>query len=260
MIKYALPKYRERGEKLSTAFSELWSIFIAAATDPAARGIICVLDALDECNNLELSILIDCLVDFCLRHETSASCVKFLVTSRLYFKIRQGFDKLLEISNNIELAGNNESTTIQKEIDLVIKHRVAKLKQEIRLTQVVCDYLEKRLLKTEHRTYLWLHLLWSIIRKRLSGTKSEMDQLIDNLPDDIQGFYETLLQKSPDPEFARKVLQIVLVASRPLTLTEIDVALHVHEQTSSYASLELEGPFRLQETLPSRCGLIVSII
>ena len=71
-----------------------------------------------------------------------------------YFKIRQGFDKVLESSNNIELAGNDESALIKKEIDLVIKHQVANLKREIRFTQKISDYLEKRLLETEHRIYL----------------------------------------------------------------------------------------------------------
>ena len=262
LIRHALPKYKEKGATLSTTFPELWSIFIAAATDPTTGNIICVLDALDECNDQEQPRLLERLEDFCLgpRTSSSASRLKFLVTSRPYFEIRRRFDRVLKASNNIELAGNDESASIKKEIDLVIKHQVAKLKQEIRLAPKVSEHLEKRLLETEHRTYLWLHLLWNIVRKNLSGTNFEMDRLIDNLPDDIKGFYEVLLQKCPDPVFARKVLQIVLVAARPLTLTEIDVALNVNEQTSSYATLEQEGPSRLQETLPSRCGLTISII
>ena len=262
LIRYAMPKYGEKGALLSTSFLDLWSIFISAATDPTAGDIVCVLDALDECNEQEQLRLMECLEGFCLRPRTpsSASRLKILVTSRPYFKIRQQFDKLLEVPNNIELAGNDESANIKKEIDLVIKDEVARLKRKIRLAPTVSNHLEKRLLATEHRTYLWLRLLWSIIEKSLSGTKAEMDRLIDDLPDDIQGSYEALLQKCLDPEFARKVLQIVLVAGRPLTLTEIDVALHTNGQTLSYADLELEGSDRLQETLPSRCGLMVSII
>jgi len=262
LIQYALPKYKEKGAALFTIFPELWSIFIAAASDPTAGNIICVLDALDECNDQEQPRLLERLEDFCLgpRTSSSASRLKFLVTSRPYFEIRRRFDRVLEASNNIELAGNNESASIKKEIDLVIKHQVANLKREIRLTQRVSDHLEKRLLETEHRTYLWLHLLWNIIRKNLPGKNFEMDRLIDNLPDDIQGSYKVLLQKCPDPDFARKVLQIVLVAARPLTLTEIDVALSINDQTSSYADLELEEDDRLQETLPSRCGLMISVV
>ncbi|KAI4157299.1 MAG: hypothetical protein LQ342_008396 [Letrouitia transgressa] len=170
------------------------------------------------------------------------------------------FDALDESSNNIELAGNDESASIKKEIDYVIEYKVTSLKREDRLSQEVIDYLKKRLSEIEHRTYLWLHLLWKIIQKTLSGIKSELDRLIDNLPNDIQESYEILLEKSPDRHFTKKVLQIVLTAARPLTLVEIDVALHINEKTLSYTKLELEGPDRLRETLLSRCGLIVSII
>jgi len=262
LIRHALPSYIEIGAALSTTFSKLWSIFIVAATDPLAGDVICVLDALDECNEQEQQRLIKALENFCLHQRTlfSASRLKFLIISRPYFEIRREFDELLKASNNIELAGNDESASIKKEIDLVIKDRVAHLAQENRLAKKVKDHLEKRLLETEHRTYLWLRLLWEIIRKKLTGTIIEMNELIDNLPTGILDAYETLLQKCPEPLFARKVLQIVLVAGRPLTLNEMDVALNVNEQTSSYINLELEGPSRLQETLPSRCGLIVSII
>ncbi len=264
MIRYALPSYREVGAALSTIFPKLWSIFTAAATDPLAGNVICVLDALDECDEQGQLELIKALEDFYLhkRLSSSASNLKLLVTSRPYFQIRREFDKLLHASENIELAGNDESTSIKKEIDLVINHNVAKLAWENRLAKNVSDHLKKRLLETENRTYLWLRLIWEIIKKSLSGTIREMNELIDNLPSDIQDSYETLLRRCPNHRFAKKVLQIVLVAGRPLTLDEIDLAIGVNEQISSYADLEseLEGPSRLRETLPSRCGLMVSII
>ncbi|KAL9100922.1 MAG: hypothetical protein Q9163_003758 [Psora crenata] len=262
LIRYALPSYRDIGEALSTTFLRLWSIFTEAATDPLAGDVICVLDALDECDEQERLELIKALEDFCLPHQSlfSASRLKFLLTSRPYFPIRREFDKLLQASENIELAGEDESASIKIEIDLVIKHNVAKLARENRLTGRVSDHLEKRLLKTENRTYLWLRLIWEIIKKDMSGTITEMNEVIDNLPSGIQDSYEALLQRCPNRLFAKKVLQIVLVAWRPLTLEEIDVAMGVNEQTSSYADLELEGSSRLQETLPSRCGLMVSII
>ena len=265
MIRHALPTYRKIGKALSTIFPKLWSIFITAITDPSVGDITCVLDALDECNEQQ-HLLIEALKDFYLspRNSSSTSRLKFLITSRPYYDIRRGFDGLLKASNNIELAGNDESESIKKEIDLVIKCRVKKLGREIQLTAKVTDYLEKRLLEIEHRTYLWLHLVWEIMRKNLSGTKYELDRTIDDLPDDIQSSYGVLLQKCPQPDFARTVLHLVLIAARPLTLSEMGfaLALSVDKETSSYTDLdlELETSSRLQETLPSRCGLMVSII
>ncbi len=262
MIRHALPSYHEIGAALSTTLPKLWSIFIAAATDLLVGDVDCVLDALDECNEQEQQWLIKALKDFCLHQRTlvSASRLKFLITSRPYFEIRREFDEILKASNNIELAGNDESASIKKEIDLVIKHRVTELAQENRLPQKVRDHLERRLLETEHRTYLWLRLLWEIVRKQLTGTITEMNELIDHLPASIQESYEILLQRCPDSLFARKVLRVVLVARRPLTLDEMDVTLKVSEKTSSYPDLELEGASRIRETLPSRCGLMLSIV
>ena len=87
-----------------------------------------------------------------------------------------------------------------------------------------------------------------------------MNQLIDKLPAGIQDAYKILFQRCPEPSFVRKVLQIVLVASRPLTVEEMDVALNINEYTSSYDDLELEGSPRLEEMLPTRYSLIISII
>ncbi|KAL9632949.1 MAG: hypothetical protein Q9164_004994 [Protoblastenia rupestris] len=259
LIRYALPSYREIGTALSTTFPKLWSIFTEAAVDQSAGDIVCVFDALDECDEHEQPVFIKALEDFYL-HRPSTSRVKFLLTSRPYFAIRREFDEILNASENIELVGNDESASIKEEIDIVIRHRVASIAKENRLAREVRDHLEKRLLETEHRTYLWLRLLWEIIRKNLSGTITRMNELIDKLPASIQDAYEILLQRCPDPLFARKVLQIVLVAGRPLTLDEMDFALNINERTLSYADLELEGMARLQETLSSRCGLMISIV
>ena len=207
LIRHALPSYRVFGEALSTMFPKLWSIFKAATTDPLAGNVVCVLDALDECNEQEQLQLIKALEDFCLqRSSLSVSNLKLLVTSRPYFQIRREFDRLLQASDNIELAGNDESASIKKEIDYVIIHKVGELTSENILAESVSSHLEKRLLEIENRTYLWLRLIWEIIKDSLSGTIREMNELIDNLPSGIQRSYETLLQRCPDRLFAKKVL------------------------------------------------------
>ena len=51
-----------------------------------------------------------------------------------------------------------------------------------------------------------------------------------------------------------------MIAYRPLTLDKNDFALSAGKHTLSYANLKLEGSSRLQETLPSRCAFMVSVI
>lgn len=230
LIRHALPSYRKLRKALSTTFPDLWSIFTAAVTDPKAGNTICVLDALDECDEQELPALINALEQFCLHQQfsSSASNLKLLITSRPYFQIRREFDTLLQASDNIELAGNDESASIKEEIDRVIILEVANLARKNRLDERVSVHLKERLLNAENRTYLWLQLIWQLIEKNLSGKITKVNRLIDNLPSDIKDSYETLLQRCPDHIFARKALQIVSIAERRLTLDEIDIAISVN--------------------------------
>lgn len=84
-------------------------------------------------------------------------------------------------------------------------------------------------MKTENRIYLWLRLIWGIIKESLSDIIREMNELIDNLSSGIQDSYKALLQRCPNRPYAKKVLQIVLMTDRPLTLNEFDLAIEVNE-------------------------------
>lgn len=49
LIQHAIPDYKSGGDKLPTSFHKLWTILTKAATDPKAGEVVCILDALDEC-------------------------------------------------------------------------------------------------------------------------------------------------------------------------------------------------------------------
>jgi hypothetical protein len=52
LIRHAIPAYQSQGTNLPQNFHELWRILIKAATDPKAGEVVCILDALDECEEL----------------------------------------------------------------------------------------------------------------------------------------------------------------------------------------------------------------
>ena len=98
LIRHALFKYKKKSATLFTTFSELWFIFIAAVIDSIAENIICVLDALNECNDEKQSKLLERLKNFCFDSRTLFFTfrLKFLIINRPYFKIRLKFDKVLK--------------------------------------------------------------------------------------------------------------------------------------------------------------------
>jgi ferritin-like protein len=260
--KHAVPAIRKCGEALKGNSEELWRIFISAATDPSAGTVICILDALDECQVADRNKLINRLEDFYGRYVDEPkreSRLKFLVTSRPYSDIEYGFSKLTRDIPTIRLAGENESETISQEIRIVIEAKVTEIAERCRLSNHLRSALRERLCEIPNRTYLWLYLTLDEVKSRISKgkTESKLLNLINTLPRTVEDAYEKILANC-DQEEARKILHILIAARRPLTVNELDVALEVEPDSMSW---ELERQYDdRKESIRENCGLFVSIV
>jgi ankyrin repeat protein len=261
--KYAVPAIKENGEQLKTEFEELWRLLMATATDLEGSKIICVLDALDECQQDDRDKLIRKLEEFykaSTGHSRTGPSLKFLVTSRPYRQIELRFFTLMKCVPTIRLAGEEELDAISGEINIVIKAKVQQIGEELGLSETVQSSLEKRLSEISHRTYLWLRLIWDELRNALSKTEKKLLKVIDELPTTVEEAYEMLLQKCAKKEEARKILHIIVAAYRPLTLREMDVVLEIQGQSRSYEQLDLEEEKTRKAQIRNTCGLFVSIV
>jgi hypothetical protein len=79
------------------------------------------------------------------------------------------------------------------------------------------------------------------------------------LPKSVYQAYEQILSKSKDRRTVKKVLAIILAATRPLTLEEMSVAMEVDESTKLIDDLDLEQENNFKSRLRLWCGLFVSI-
>lgn len=264
LLRHSLPEFRQNGDKLPGLFDRLWSIFTSIAADPEAGKIICVLDALDECRASDRVNLVDKLNQL-YQHTTESgkkSTLKFLITSRPYRTIESDFDP-----STIRLAGEEESESIRREIDLVIKDKVPTIASKLRVKNQAWfqPYLEQKLTSIPHRTYLWLHLILEVItlrqdQLRAGVTKKNLEAVIDSLPETVEDAYTDILEKSPDKDGAKKLLHIVVAAQRPLTLEEMNIAMNVKDGSRSYDDLDLEPDENFSTTIRDYCGLFVSIV
>ena len=262
LVKHALPRFRRLGKTIGgSSFSDLWSLFMAMVRDSDAGDVICLFDALDECEENGCKQLLASIQAFCASEEQKPSCqLRFLITSRPYLDLKVAFANVIATAVGIRLDGTLESNQIKQEIDLVIKHRVRELGKSIGLQSKVQDYLLKTLLEMENRTYMWLRLVFDSLPRTWPKTVKHMKRIISELPAGISAAYESLLAKCGDAVYARKVLNAVLTAYQPLTLRELDVSIWVSDKTRSYSDLELEDPSSLLETLPGRCGLMITVV
>ncbi|KAL9133666.1 MAG: hypothetical protein Q9175_005155 [Cornicularia normoerica] len=265
LITHALSSYRSYGEKLRDAFSELWGILIKSAEDSEAGEIICVLDALDECEENARNQLIKQLVHFFSQEESCQNPslkLKFLVTSRPYDDLEHNFQRLSGVSTYVHFDGDDKSQRIGQDINLVI---------DAKIPHIMGDFndedrkrISNRLKEMDNHTYLWLFLTIDIIEKSPSNFRktSSIDSLLSDLPSKVSDAYERILDRSTNEVNARILLQLIVSATRPLSLQEANVALTIatrKESCRSQGALELWSLQDFKSTVQNMCGLFVSV-
>ena len=247
--------YQRNGSTLMLSFSWLWALFMELTEDKQAGEVLCVLDALDECRLEERQILIDHLNEFYLSKEQSKRKLRFLITSRPYLDIEERFDKII-----LRLAAEEESEIISQEIDLVIRASVARIAIRKQLDQNTQTLLENRLLETQNRTYLWLHLAIDCIEKASGvGTPRRMAKLIDAIPNSVYQAYESILSRSTDRAEAVELLHIVVAAMRPLSLREMNMALNLKSGQVSVDEIDLYPEAHFERHIRNLCGLFINV-
>ncbi|KFY29287.1 hypothetical protein V493_02440 [Pseudogymnoascus sp. VKM F-4281 (FW-2241)] len=251
-------------ERLKTSVDLLWQVLITAAEDTRAGEIVCILDALDECRHSELGHLLEKLCSFYDERSRTSSgmALKFLVTSRPLQHIEAGFKDLSRKIPAIRLAGEEHTTEILYETGLVIEHEIEEIQQEFPMNSITVGILRDEFTKVENRTYLWLMLIFDLIRQDLQSvmTSTEREKLFHTIPKSVDTAYTAILNKSTNKDRARKLLNIVCAATEPLSLKEITTALLIQENNEKYDDLEMPPDGFSKTYIRNLCGLFVSVI
>ncbi|RFN44913.1 ankyrin repeat domain-containing protein [Fusarium flagelliforme] len=241
LIEHAMLQYHQNGQYLTKSEDSLWEILKNTVKDPRAGSIIIVLDALDECANSEF--------------------VDLMRNLQGQFRSDDpGFQNILDIFPNIHVPGEEESEAISQEVNCVIKRRIDQLTIERRLSSKIKSSLEQRLQNTSHRTYLWVYLVFDYLAQgSFKKTPSGIMSAIESLPKSVNEAYEQILNRSNEDPMVRKVLCIILAASRPLTISEMNAAVNVDDAVTSLDDLDLEDDLDFKKRLRSWCGLFISV-
>ncbi|CAG7566001.1 unnamed protein product [Fusarium equiseti] len=260
LIEHAMLQYRKNGQHLTKSEDSLWKILKNAVQDPKAGSIIIVLDALDECANSEFGDLMRNLQGQFLSDDPGYGKLRYLLTCRPYDQILSRFQVLLDVFPNIHIPGEEESEAISQEVNCVIKRRIDQLTIERRLSSKIKSSLEQRLQDTSHRTYLWVYLVFDYLAEgSFKKTPRGIMSAIESLPQSVNEAYEQILNRTNEDPMVRKVLCIILAASRPLTISEMNAAVNVDDAVTSLDDLDLEDDLDFKKRLRSWCGLFVSV-
>jgi ankyrin repeat protein len=260
LIQHAMKQYEKDGKKLVNSTTSLWTILGDAVQDSQAGPVVIVLDALDEYAESEFEDLMRNIESQARGSQPSNSRLRYLLTSRPYEQIVAKFRGLLKSFPRIHIPGEEESEAISQEVNLVIRYRVELLAGEKRLPDEVRDDLVTHLTSTEHRTYLWVHLVFDYLKTEVfKKTRKGFEEATKSLPKSVNQAYEQILAKSRDQMVVRRALAIIIAANRPLTLSELNLALEIEETTRSLQDIDLEREDDFKSRLRSWCGLFVSV-
>lgn len=260
LLVHAMKQYDKDGAGLVNSTSSLWTVFGNAVQDANAGSITIVLDALDECAESEVKDLMRYMETLIRNSESSDAKLKLFMTSRPYEHVVLEIHSLSEVFPRIRIPGEDESEAISQEVNCVIRYRVDRFAKEKRLSDEIKTCLENWLLKIEHRTYLWVYLVFDYLNSfHFKRTPMGMASAFQTLPKSVDQAYEQILNKSKDRSVVQKILAIILAANRPLTLSEMSIAMEVDESTKSIDELDLEQEHDFKLRLRSWCGLFVSI-
>ena len=260
LIKYALEQQKQDGKGLINSTDSLWKVLRNTVQDPQAGRIIVVLDALDECAELEFADLVQNVNRQFLEGRSVYSRLKYLLTSRPYSQIVTRFHELLEAFPNIHIPGEDASEAISQEVNCVVTHQVNLLSKVKGLTHATRQKLEEELHRATHRTYLWVYLVFDYLDKEdFKMTPKGVKSAVATLPKGVNDAYEKILSRSKNDPMVRKALSIILVASRPLTLEELNIAVNLDDNSRSFGDLDLEDGRSFEKRLRSWCGLFISV-
>ncbi|RDW71054.1 vegetative incompatibility protein HET-E-1 [Coleophoma cylindrospora] len=225
LISYIQKKYDHSGKGLfedTNAWFALSEIFTDILRDPVLDGTYLIIDGLDECVT-GLPQLLDLIV------QTSSVPfrVKWVVSSRNWPDIGE---RLMNASQNLSLELNAES--VSAAVNIFIRHKVLDLARRKKYNNRIRDAVLNHLSLNADGTFLWVALVCQDLEKI---SKLVILTRIHDFPPGLDALYERMMKQirdSSNNDLCYRILALIAMVYRPLTLTELASLVNIHEDMS----------------------------
>ncbi|KAL1841792.1 hypothetical protein VTJ49DRAFT_6545 [Mycothermus thermophilus] len=218
------PRIASFGDTVYESPALLWDIFFDMTQDPTLGPLVCVLDALDECDPKSWQDLIRRIgAHFSPSAESqgtkSSQQFKFVITSRPYDDINIHFSHF----SVLRLQAENEDRRINQDITLFVENEVSRLAERRKYSPGLKTMVQGALIAGADGMFLWVHLMLEILSKTPVTRVSEQ---LRTLPQGIDPLYNRILDEIPKESMdtVKVILKWVVFAVRPLTLDELSMA------------------------------------
>jgi ankyrin repeat protein len=261
LIKHVKSQFELDGPSLSNSFPALWELFLkmVASLPPGMVGVI--VDAIDECEVRTRKSFLNAVTQLVNEttnvHHPSRHYIKFLVTSRPSLGNSYSLTKPVESRLSIEQNQGN----VSDDVKLVIQHKVGAIANRLRCDDETKVYLQQLLYSKSNQSFLWLDMVLQSLDQSPRASKREFERIIGTFPQNLEATYSRFLCCiSPDDQNdARKILRLLIGASRHLTLEEVNMAFTIEQEHRSVTDMVDELQLSIRSTLQNIVGSFIRI-
>jgi hypothetical protein len=212
-------------EQTLSSFGALWDMFMQMLDDQKLGQVFCVLDGFDECDRDSRAKSLGKFDSIFPGHqEKPLRKFKLLVASR------DSGGMPFEPDGSIQMDSINSMST-RVDISLFVDCKLGKLARSIENFHDIEQEVRQTLIKRADGTFLWIGL--AIRELETSGTESAEDvvKMLEDIPKGLDHLYDRLLKRIR-PQTSKVLLAIlrwILVARRPMTISELTTALEMKD-------------------------------
>ena len=253
LIDHILPTFAIQQASLfsSSSFESLWRIFENMTCDPMLRTIYCVLDGLDECDEASLKVL--------LRHfnalfsnntsGTGSSHLNLIAVSR---DLPNNIRPLLSGFPCIQLDLDSD-TEIKQDITLFIDAKLKRIFLDKKYPQSTQERVKHIFRDRAQGMFLWIGIAAQVLE---DYDAIEYDEALARLPQGLYDLYARILLgiKVENRPIAARILRWVVMAARPLTLSELSAIIEPTREPPTGFTRE-----NVTKTQVSYCGYFLTI-
>ncbi|KAG9234444.1 NACHT domain-containing protein [Amylocarpus encephaloides] len=216
LLQHVRKKYDAMGENLfvdPNAWFALSGIFTNILQDPSLERTYVIIDALDECE-----IGLQQLLKFI--DKTSSVCprVKWIISSRNWPSIEEQLHLSgQKVQLRLELNQNSISAAVSTYIEYKVGELAKRKKYTAKLEKSVREYLSLN----ADATFLWVAL---VLRELDTIDRRIALETVKMFPPGLYPLYQQMMDqvsKSNNADLCKRILSIVAVVKRPITLEEL---------------------------------------
>ena len=229
---HLISEVREQFGEMDDSFNTLHAMLCSLLNNARLAEVYLVVDALDECLD-DLRRLLEKIVDL-----SSYERAKILVSSSNWPTIEDGLSYQPEtISLRLELNEGDISTAVGSYINFQVDSLAKTKKYKPETKEFVFNYLSTH----SNNTFLWVALVCDKLRDP-SVRNWHTSKKLEEFPAGLEGLYSRMIEQvlsSEDSELCRQILVLLLLAYRPLAISELTTYLERPEDfPTDYESLE----------------------